>query len=87
VYGLEYSTGASRLFGDTGGLVSRVYLKSGISGVSIQMTGKNTSPASSGAPQGVIHTPDGKSIRVKLDISKISSGTRHVGWRELTDEY
>ena len=83
-YGLEYSTGMSRLM-NGGSLVSSYYSATGIADISIQTTGKTAT--SSGKPQAVISTPDGKSISIGLDTSKIYSGTRHVGWRELLNEY
>ncbi len=81
-YGLEYSTGASRLKNVTN---NAYYSSTGISGVAIQTTGKTTT--SSGTPQAVIYTPEGQAISIGLDTSKIYSGTRHVGWRELLNEY
>lgn len=83
-YGLEYNTAKSRLMVN-GTIQASVYSPTGISGVEIQMTGKSSD--SSGGPQMVIRTADGQSARVGMDTRKINSGTRHVGWRELLNEY
>lgn len=83
-YGLEYSTGASRLR-NAGAPITSYYSASGFSGKAIQTTGKTTS--SSGTPQAILYTPEGAAISVGLDTSKIYSGTRHVGWRELLGDY
>ncbi len=83
-YGLEYNTAKSRLMVN-GVIQASVYSPTGISGVDIQVTGKSAD--SSGGPQMVIRTADGQSARVGMDTRKINSGTRHVGWRELLNEY
>ncbi|MBI4743151.1 MAG: hypothetical protein HY777_16720 [Betaproteobacteria bacterium] len=84
IYGLEYSTGASRLK-EGGTTIASKYMSTGTSGLSFQTTGKTAS--SSGTPQLVGFTPEGQAISLGLDTSKIYSGTRHVGWRELLNEY
>jgi type IV pilus assembly protein PilY1 len=83
-YGLEYDTGKSRLIVN-GSVIPSYFSSTGISGLAIQTTGKTAT--SSGSPQVVIYTPDGQPVRIGLDMSRINSGTRHVGWRELLNEY
>ena len=83
-YGLDYCTGGSRLK-INGTTVASIYSATGAGGETFVTLGKTTT--SSGKPQLVIYTPDGKAITADLDTSKIYSGTRHVGWRELLNEY
>lgn len=83
-YGLEYNTAKSRLTVN-GTVQPSIYSATGISAIDIQTTGKSS--GSSGAPQIVIRATDGQSARVGMDTRKINSGTRHVGWRELLNEY
>lgn len=77
LYGLEYDTGASRLL-INGSQVIRHRSNSGFSGLGFQASDSETVRASSN---------DGSTIKLGLDTRRINSGTRHLGWRELLDEY
>lgn len=83
-YALDYSTGKTRLMeGSTP--VTHFHSDFGIASATIQMGGKTS--ASSGTPQLMICGNDGTCVTRKLDVTKLLSGTRHVGWRELLNEY
>lgn len=84
LYGLEYSTGKTRL--NINGIAqASTYSSTGIASASFMRSGKNASTPSMGGPVVQIVTGDGQVINVGVETSNITSGTRHVGWRELLD--
>jgi type IV pilus assembly protein PilY1 len=85
-YGLEYSTGKSRLMVG-GAVVPYYYSDTGIAGITLMTSGKDPTTGSRGDAKIRIDTRGGGSVGVALDTRKINSGTRHVGWRELLNEY
>lgn len=86
-YGLQYDTGASRLI-INGTRVPSYFSATGISGATFQsLSSAGTTGAGSGKAQVRIYTTDGNSASTDLDMTNIGGGTRHVGWRELLNEY
>lgn len=84
LYGLEYSTGKTRL-NNNGVPQESVYSSTGIASANFMRTGKMATAPSMGGPVVQILTGDGQVINIGVDTSNITSGTRHVGWRELLD--
>jgi type IV pilus assembly protein PilY1 len=84
LYATGYCKGQSVLTSG-GSSVPSMYYAKGINGLEMQMT-------SDGTVQVKIASPDGTSPVVGsggggLNLPSIAAGTRHVGWRELLNEY